>query len=53
MSAVEVMGAALLDLSDREQRPPCGDRTGRWTSEDRGERRWVARHCAGCQLLDE
>lgn len=52
VTAAETMTQALLDLTDHEQRPPCGDRSGAWTSEDRRERQSAAKHCAGCPLLD-
>jgi hypothetical protein len=54
MTAAEVMAGALLQLVEREQRPPCGDRSGsgRWTSEDRAERTQAVGLCQHCPLLD-
>lgn len=51
MTAAETMGVALIELTDHEQRPPCGDRSGAWTSEDKRERAWAARRCQPCPLL--
>jgi hypothetical protein len=51
VTAAETMHVALIELTDHEQRPPCADRSGAWTSEDHTERKWAARHCAGCPII--
>lgn len=51
MTAAQTMTNALTEMADTMQRPPC-TRDGRWLSDDRTERRWAARHCRPCPLLD-
>jgi hypothetical protein len=51
MSAAEQMAAALITLTDAGGRPPCGDRSGAWTSEDRAQRQEAALRCQPCPLL--
>jgi len=52
MTASETMGAALVEMTDHHETPPCAHDPGAWTSEHQAERQWAAQHCAGCQLLD-
>lgn len=42
---------ALARVLANGSRPPCGDATGAWVSEDREERALAARACEPCPLL--
>ncbi len=45
------LALALAGLLAEGNRPPCGDGSGAWTSEDRDERTMAARACMPCPLL--
>ena len=54
VNAHERLTVALLSLTDRNERPPCGDpgTSDLWTSEDADERAQAARWCHGCPISD-
>ncbi len=51
MSAAEVMSAALIEMTDHEQIPPCGGSSDAWMSEDHHQRAAAARRCSGCPVI--
>jgi len=54
MTAVEVLGRALLEIADQGQATPCqGRRADRWTSDDAEARGWAATVCVtlACPVL--
>jgi hypothetical protein len=51
VSAAEVMTAALLSLTYRDQVPACADGSNAWTSDDHEVREMAASLCTGCPLL--
>jgi len=56
MTAVEVLGRALLEIADQGRATPCqGRRRDRWTSDDATQRAWAATVCRGlnCPMLEE
>lgn len=55
MTAAERMHLALIGLTDRGLRPPCGAATGdrnAWTSDDHHERAAAALACRPCPLTE-
>ena len=52
-TASAALSAALLRLVEQGTLPPCADRSGAWTSDDRDERALAARLCRPCPILTE
>ena len=52
MTATDRIHDALIELTDHDQRPPCGGSSDAWMSEDHRQRAAAARRCSGCSLLD-
>jgi Transcription factor WhiB len=50
--AMTALSAALLTLTHRDVRPPCGDGSDRWVSDDRDQRASAATQCqSSCPLV--
>lgn len=54
MTAAEAMHLALISLTDRGLRPPCGNPStrDRWTSDNHEDREAAALACAPCPLTE-
>jgi Transcription factor WhiB len=52
MTAAEAMTRELLNLTHREQVPPCAHNPDAWVSEDKDQRATAARTCQTCPLLN-
>lgn len=49
--AMTALSDALLALTHHDVRPPCGDGSDRWVSDDRDQRDDAARLCQSCPLI--
>ncbi|GGB19482.1 hypothetical protein GCM10011492_06650 [Flexivirga endophytica] len=54
MTTAEDMHFALLALTDRNERPPCGDKATAhlWTSDEAADRDLAIPLCAGCPIAE-
>jgi hypothetical protein len=50
--AMSALSDALLDLTHHDRRPPCGDGSDRWVSDDRDQRDEAVRSCQSCPLTE-